>query len=34
VTASTSVMDFVTKAIEEKLARSTGTSVRGRGTKA
>jgi predicted HicB family RNase H-like nuclease len=34
VTASTSVMDFVTKAIEEKLARSTGTSVRRRGAKA
>jgi hypothetical protein len=34
VTAETSVMDFVVKAIEEKLAHSTGTSARRRGTKA
>jgi predicted HicB family RNase H-like nuclease len=34
VTAETSVMDFVTKAIEEKLARSRGAPAKRRGSKA
>jgi hypothetical protein len=34
VTAETSVTDFVTKAIEEKLVRSSGTSARRRCTQA
>ncbi len=34
VTTETSVMDFVTKAIEEKLARSGGAPAKRRGTKA
>jgi hypothetical protein len=34
VTAETSVMEFVTKAIEEKLARSRGVPAKRRGTKA
>jgi predicted HicB family RNase H-like nuclease len=34
VTADTSVMHFVTKAIEEKLARSNGAPAKRRGTKA
>ena len=34
VTADTSVMEFVTKAIEEKLARAGGAPAKRRGTKA